>query len=355
MANYENNLGVKALTLDDVNKQYGINASKEYAQQQAQNQLNQQLGALNQQRQQYQTNAYEKSRETDLNYFDQFTQQRYNTAGRGITGGMQQMGQQSLNLGRNSDLAKIYTQLTGLMSEADNQESQYRTGATTYADQLYQTNLSKAQDLIDSDFTKRLQIAQEEYARQQREAEIARQLAQQQWENQFAREQFDFEKLMATGGGGGGYSSGGGGSRRRSSGGSGGSGGSSDPVMSKAVLNSAYSEFQSALKSGDGKKWLDMYGAEIKSADPALYNKMMNEYNAQKPTTKAKKAVSNVVKTTQNFNTKYNKYAGVSAKTVAKKAVSSASKANNASKDKLKQTQQKRVNAVVNWFKKLVK
>ena len=373
MANYENSLGVKALTLDDINKQYGINASREYAQQQAQNQLNQQLGALNQQRKQYQTNAYEQSRETDLNYFDQFNQQRYNSAGRGLTGGMQQMGQQSLNLGRNSDLSKIYTQLTGMLSDADNRENQYKTESTRYADNLYQTNLGKAQDLISSDFQRRLSIAQEEYNRRQEEERIrrelerqeyerriqeeaiARQKAQQEWENQFAREQFDFEKQMSNANLVARKSSGGSSGGSKKSSGSGGSGGGS--IDTKAILDSAYSEFQSALKDGwkSAKAWLDANGADVKSLDSNMYNKMMNEYNAQKPTTKAKNWADDVVKTTKDFNKTYNKYAGVSAKSVAKKAVSSAVKANNASKAKLKQTQQKRVSAVTNWFKKLFK
>jgi hypothetical protein len=197
MADYTNSLGVNALTLDDINKQYGINATKEYAQQVAQKQLDTQLATLAQQGKTYEQNAYSESRKKDLDYFDQFRQSQYNTAGKGITGGMQGLGEQSLNLGRNSDLANIYNTLSQQKSGLDSQGNEYRTASNTYADQLYSDNLTKAQGLIDSDFNKRLSVAQ------------------QDWANKLAREQFEYEKMMASISGGSGGS---GGSGRKSSG-----------------------------------------------------------------------------------------------------------------------------------------
>ena len=201
MADYTNSLGVNALTLDDINKQYGINASKDYAQQLAQKQLDSQLAQVAQQKQNYEQNAYNQSRQTDLDYFDQFRESQYNTAGKGMTAGLAERSNLSLNLGRNTDLSNIYNSLAQQNSGLDNQANDYRTQATTYADQLYQTNLQKAQSLIDSDFSKRLGIAQEEYSRKMEAERIQRELEQQAWERQMAEQQLALSRRGSGGGG----------------------------------------------------------------------------------------------------------------------------------------------------------
>ena len=206
MADYTNSLGVQALTLDDINKQYGINASQDYAKEQADKLLQSNLQALGAQKTQAEQGAYQQSRQKDLSYFDQFQQSRYNTAGRGITGGMQNMGTKSLELGRNQDMANIYSNLTSMLENYKADEGRYRNEATSYADELYRNNLTQAQGLIGSDFNRRLSVAQEEYNRRMQEQEMQRQAEQQAFDNRMAEAYLALQRRSGGGGGGGGSS-----------------------------------------------------------------------------------------------------------------------------------------------------
>ena len=217
MADYTNNLGVKALTLADINKQYGINASKDYAKAEANRILDSNLKAIEAQKTQAQEGAYQQSRKKDLSYFDQFQDARYNTAGRGLTGGMQNMAQRSLEMARNQDLADIYSNLNTQMASYGADERRYRNEATSYADQLYNTNLAKAQDLIGADFSRRLAIAQEEHERRLEAAAIKRQLEQQAFDNKITQAYLDIARRNSLGSGSGSGSGGRSGSGSRSS------------------------------------------------------------------------------------------------------------------------------------------
>lgn len=161
------------MSLDEVQQKYGINATKEYAQQQAQAKLQKQLEALGQTRKEYEGSAYSESRKKDLDYFDQFRQQQYNTAGRGLAGGLEKAGQQQLNIARNQDLADIYSTLQTRNANLDTQGRQYSDEATTYADQLYQQNLGQARQYIEADYSRKFQEAQAAFERKMAEQQMA--------------------------------------------------------------------------------------------------------------------------------------------------------------------------------------